>query len=282
MGGEKTTIMVLKVDLQCSSCYKKVKKILCKFPQIRDQVYDEKGNTVTITVVCCNPEKLRDKLCCKGCGVIKSIEIKDPPKPKPPEKPKEPEKPEPKKPKEPEKPKVVVIEKPKEPEKPKVVIIKEPEKPKTPEKPKEIEKPKPKEPEKPKEVPKPKPEPEKPKEVPKPKPEPVMPMPIQEYPQPPHGYCCGQCYGGQTGGPCYQGYGRPVPPPPEYCCGQCYEGQTGGPCYQGWGRPVPPPPCYDNYGPGPGPGPYGYGRGCCVSRCDQYFNDENANACSIM
>ncbi|XP_059307092.1 protein PYRICULARIA ORYZAE RESISTANCE 21-like isoform X1 [Lycium ferocissimum] len=80
MGGcktEKTTIMVLKlkVDLQCSSSYKKVKKILCKFPQIRDQVYDEKANTVTITVVCCNPEKIRDKLCCKGCGVFISIEI---------------------------------------------------------------------------------------------------------------------------------------------------------------------------------------------------------------
>ncbi|XP_060184542.1 protein PYRICULARIA ORYZAE RESISTANCE 21-like isoform X2 [Lycium barbarum] len=78
---EKTTIMVLKVDLQCSSCYKKVKKILCKFPQIRDQLYDEKANTVTITVVCCNPEKIRDKLYSKGCGVIKCIKIK---KPKPP------------------------------------------------------------------------------------------------------------------------------------------------------------------------------------------------------
>ncbi|XP_055815951.1 pollen-specific leucine-rich repeat extensin-like protein 2 isoform X2 [Solanum dulcamara] len=202
--------------------------------EIRDQIYDEKCNTVTITVVCCNPEKLRDKLCCKGCGVIKSIEIKDPPKPKPPEKPKQPEKP-----KEPEKPKA--------PEKPK-----EPEKPKAPEKPKEVEKHKPK-------------EPEKPKEPPKPKPVCPTPMPIQEYPQqPPHGYCCGQCYEGHTGGPCYQLYGRPVPPPP--CSGNY------GYCY----------------GPGPGCGcgcrcgPYGYRRGCCVSRCDQYFNDENATGCSIM
>ncbi|KAH0745020.1 hypothetical protein KY285_006677 [Solanum tuberosum] len=248
MAGGKTTIMVLKVDLQCSSCYKKVKNILCKFPQIRDQVYDEKANTVTITVVCCNPEKLRDKLCSKGCGVIKSIEIKDPPKLK-------------------------SLEKLKEHEKAK-------------------------------EVPKPKPD------TPPPTPELVMPMSIQEYPQPPHRYCCGECYEGQTGGPCYQGYGRPVPPPlghccgecyegqtggpcyqeygrpvpppPGHCCGQCYEGQTGGPCYQGYGRSVPPPPCYDNYGPGPRSGPYVYGRGCYVSRCDQYFNDENANGCSIM
>ncbi|GMP75832.1 hypothetical protein CsSME_00032784 [Camellia sinensis var. sinensis] len=30
------TTMVLKVDLQCSSCYKKIKKTLCKFPQIQD------------------------------------------------------------------------------------------------------------------------------------------------------------------------------------------------------------------------------------------------------
>ncbi|XP_027184865.1 protein PYRICULARIA ORYZAE RESISTANCE 21-like [Coffea eugenioides] len=93
---EKVTTMRLKVDLQCPCCYKKVKKILCKFPQIRDQIYDEKQNLVTITVVCCSPEKIRDKLCCKGGKVIKSIEIVEPPKPKPPpEKPKEPEKPKP-------------------------------------------------------------------------------------------------------------------------------------------------------------------------------------------
>ncbi|GKV15246.1 hypothetical protein SLEP1_g26044 [Rubroshorea leprosula] len=41
-------------------------------------------------VVSCSPEKIRDKLCCKACGCIKSIEIieppKDPPPPPPPEK----------------------------------------------------------------------------------------------------------------------------------------------------------------------------------------------------
>ncbi|CDO99450.1 unnamed protein product [Coffea canephora] len=103
---EKVTVMRLNVDLQCPSCYKKVKKILCKFPQIRDQVYDEKQNLVTITVVCCSPEKIRDKLCCKGGKVIKSIEIvKPPPPPKP--KPKAEPKPDEKAPeKPPEKPKV--------------------------------------------------------------------------------------------------------------------------------------------------------------------------------
>ncbi|XP_004293395.1 PREDICTED: uncharacterized protein LOC101299556 [Fragaria vesca subsp. vesca] len=75
------TIMVLKVDLQCEKCYKKVKKVLCKFPQIRDQTYEEKNNQVIIKVVCCSPEKIRDKLCCKGGGAIKSIDIKEP-KPK--------------------------------------------------------------------------------------------------------------------------------------------------------------------------------------------------------
>ncbi|TKY53922.1 proline-rich protein 2 [Spatholobus suberectus] len=86
--------MSLKVDLQCPKCYKKVEKLLCKFPressiiEIRDQVYDEKNNIVTITVVCCVTLRSSDKLCCKGCGAIKSIAIVEPPKPKPPKKPK--------------------------------------------------------------------------------------------------------------------------------------------------------------------------------------------------
>ncbi|XP_057765081.1 protein PYRICULARIA ORYZAE RESISTANCE 21-like [Salvia miltiorrhiza] len=117
---EKVTIMVLKVDLQCPCCYKKIKKILCKFPQIRDQIYNEKANKVTITVVCCDPEKIRDKLCCKGAKVIKSIEIVDPPEPEKPKPPPEKPKPPPEKPKPPpEKPKPPP-EKPKPPpEKPK-------------------------------------------------------------------------------------------------------------------------------------------------------------------
>ncbi|CAI9760231.1 unnamed protein product [Fraxinus pennsylvanica] len=96
--GEKVTVMVLKVDLQCPSCYKKIKKILCNIPQIRGQIYDDKQNTVTINVVCCSPEKIRDKLCCKGGKVIQSIEIKGPKKCKE-QKPEE-EKPKEEKPKE--------------------------------------------------------------------------------------------------------------------------------------------------------------------------------------
>ncbi|XP_024167301.1 heavy metal-associated isoprenylated plant protein 6-like isoform X2 [Rosa chinensis] len=82
--GEKKVTMILKVDLQCEKCYRKVKKVLCKFPEIRDQTYDEKNNLVIIKVVCCSPEKIRDKLCCKGGDAIKSIDIKEPEKLKPP------------------------------------------------------------------------------------------------------------------------------------------------------------------------------------------------------
>ncbi|CAI9769285.1 unnamed protein product [Fraxinus pennsylvanica] len=62
--------------------------------EIRDRVFDDKANTVTVTVICCFPEKIRDKLCSKGGKFIKSIEIKEPPmlKPEEPGKPKEPEK----------------------------------------------------------------------------------------------------------------------------------------------------------------------------------------------
>ncbi|TYJ34721.1 hypothetical protein E1A91_A05G188900v1 [Gossypium mustelinum] len=76
----KVTIMVLTVDLRCRRCDLKVEKLLRKFPQIRDQTFDEKANTVTISVVCCNPEKVRDKLRYKGGFSIESIEIKPPPK----------------------------------------------------------------------------------------------------------------------------------------------------------------------------------------------------------
>ncbi|KAF8092740.1 hypothetical protein N665_0402s0028 [Sinapis alba] len=94
---EKVTIMKLTVDLACSKCKKKAKKALSKFPQIRDEVYDEKNNTIIIKVVCCDPEKLMKKLCYKGDGSIKSIVIHEPAKPTPAqtqssEKPKEPEK----------------------------------------------------------------------------------------------------------------------------------------------------------------------------------------------
>ncbi|KAI6704692.1 hypothetical protein NL676_007654 [Syzygium grande] len=83
---EKVTKMLIKVDLQCSRCYKKIKKILCKYlREIRDQIYDEKKNTVLITVVCCSPERIRQKIICEGGETVQSVEIlpdKDTKKPK--------------------------------------------------------------------------------------------------------------------------------------------------------------------------------------------------------
>ncbi|GMN69719.1 hypothetical protein TIFTF001_038762 [Ficus carica] len=73
--------MVLEVDLQCDRCYRKIKCILCLFDEVKDQVYDDKKNTVTITVISCDPERLKRRLLCKGKGVIKSIIIKLPDKP---------------------------------------------------------------------------------------------------------------------------------------------------------------------------------------------------------
>ncbi|KAG2688632.1 hypothetical protein I3760_09G105600 [Carya illinoinensis] len=243
MGEKVTTIMLLEVDLQCHRCYKKVKRILCKIPQIQDQMYDEKKNLVMIKVVCCSPEKIKQKIICKGGDSIKRIEIKV--SPKPADKPKEPEKAK-EKPADPPKP----AEKPKEPEKPKdppkpAEKPKEPEKPKNPPKPAE----KPKEPEKPKEKPAdpPKPPAEKPKE---PAPAPNPPVVVPCYPVLPPGYpigtCCSSCYEGRGGGPCFNGHG-----------------------HEGYGRPV-----YDSYGGG-------YYRPTGHVPCD-YFNEENTSGCTIM
>ena len=49
--------------------------------EIRDQLFSVKQNLVTNKVVCCDPEKIRDKICCKSEGSIKTIEIVEPQKP---------------------------------------------------------------------------------------------------------------------------------------------------------------------------------------------------------
>eukprot|EP00258_Populus_trichocarpa_P043569 XP_024459588.1 protein PYRICULARIA ORYZAE RESISTANCE 21 isoform X7 [Populus trichocarpa] len=95
----KVTEMVIKVvDLGCEKCHKKIKRVLCAIPQIQNQIYDKKKNTVKITVVGCCPEKIKKKIYCKGGRTVKCVEIKPPPKEKPEPKPKpKPEKePEPK------------------------------------------------------------------------------------------------------------------------------------------------------------------------------------------
>ncbi|KAM0068665.1 putative heavy metal-associated domain superfamily [Helianthus debilis subsp. tardiflorus] len=110
MAPEKVTKMVVDVDLKCSDCYKKVKKVMSKIPEIRDQEYDVEKNKVKITVVCCSPERIRDKLCYKGGNSIQKVDIV-------PDKPKEPAAKPKSKPKEPEKPKD--DDKPKNDDKPK-------------------------------------------------------------------------------------------------------------------------------------------------------------------
>lgn len=194
-------------------------------------------------VVCCSPEKIRDKLCCKGGGSIKSIEIVEPPKPKPAE---------PEKKKEADKPKPAESEKKKEPEKKKEGGDK-PKPAKEPEKPKSAEPEKKKEADKPKDAEKPKPKPDSDKPIEK-----LVSHPVPMIPQmpPPVAVPVGMCFAP----PCYEG--RPMVP---------YPNQYGGPvlCYDGYyARPV-----YDSYGGG---GP------CYANRCDQYLSEENAAGCAIM
>ncbi|XP_010057799.2 protein PYRICULARIA ORYZAE RESISTANCE 21 [Eucalyptus grandis] len=85
---EQVTEMVIKVDLQCCRCSKKIKKILCEIPQVKDLIFDEKQNKVKIKVVGCDPEKVRQKICCKGRAFILGIDIipPEPPKKKEPKK----------------------------------------------------------------------------------------------------------------------------------------------------------------------------------------------------
>ncbi|KAL9455226.1 hypothetical protein AB3S75_010607 [Citrus x aurantiifolia] len=232
MGEKKVTIMVLKVNLQCSKCYKKVKKVLCKFPQIQEQFFDEKTNTVTIKVVCCSPEKIRDKLCCKGDGSIKTIEILEPKPPPPPPKPKPKPSPPPPAP--------------------------APEPKPSPPPPKPSPSPPPPAP-----APQPKPSPAPP---PPPAPAPA-PEPVPCYP--PVRTCCRECYEGRGGGPCYSPVraccrecsegrgGGPCYSPVRACCRECSEGRGGGPCY------LPVRACCTECSEGRGGGPcyqLGYGR----------------------
>ncbi|XP_047338299.1 skin secretory protein xP2-like [Impatiens glandulifera] len=290
---DKVTTMVLKVDLQCPCCYKKIKKILCKFPQVRDRAFDEKQNTVTITVVCCNPERLRDKLCCKGRKVIKSIEIIDPPKLKPAPAPAPAPTPTPvpvsvpkptpvptpvpvSVPKPAPVPVPVPVSKPAPTPAPVVVPVPVPKPTPTPA-PIPVSVPKPTPAPVPVTVPKPAPAPVPvPKPVPVPAPVPVVPAPKPQVPEPipnpiqgPFGYpCCLDCYEGRPGGPCYQGYGRRT------CCDECYGGNSGGPCYEGDNYSWRPVSTCDNYG-------YYGRRNYQVSPCN-YFNEENTEGCAIM
>ncbi|KAI6704683.1 hypothetical protein NL676_007645 [Syzygium grande] len=80
---EKVVKMEIKVDLQCRRCCKKIKKILCEIPQVKEEIFDKKQNKVTITVADGSAENIRQKILCKGRCFVQGVEILPEPKPKP-------------------------------------------------------------------------------------------------------------------------------------------------------------------------------------------------------
>ncbi|XP_065033454.1 uncharacterized protein LOC135665718 [Musa acuminata AAA Group] len=78
--------VIIKVDLQCCTCSRKIKKALCelqKWFNIQSIVFDEKKNTVTVSGPF-NPDCFIKELLCLACKVIKGVHIKEPAKPPPP------------------------------------------------------------------------------------------------------------------------------------------------------------------------------------------------------
>lgn len=74
---EKMSTLILKVDLDCCSCYKKIRKILCKLQDregIRTISYDDGSKTIAVAGPF-DPHRLSCKIRCKGGKVIKGIEI---------------------------------------------------------------------------------------------------------------------------------------------------------------------------------------------------------------
>ncbi|CAD6255762.1 unnamed protein product [Miscanthus lutarioriparius] len=72
--------MVVKVDLECERCNKKIRRVLHK---IKDKMninaisFDEKRNLVTISGPF-DAEKVRRKLCCEAGRIIKGMDVKAP------------------------------------------------------------------------------------------------------------------------------------------------------------------------------------------------------------
>jgi hypothetical protein len=211
---------------------------------------------VMITVVYCCPESIKQKIISKGGGAIKSIEIKEPEKPKraKPEKPDaKPDKPKPTEPK----PKPDDKKKPVVPVYPSGFSKPRPDCPPWP--------PAPVRPHFPSGSPAP---PHFPSGSPAPPHFPPWPLASDEpFVFPIVGY--GRIWQG------YEGPGRsttpgPTPwiPTPAYSI-RTFGGCSEGPCYEGNGRPV-----YDSYGGG-------YGSGSYVSRGD-YYSEENPTGCTVM
>ncbi|KAG5242411.1 hypothetical protein OIU78_003806 [Salix suchowensis] len=261
MAEKKVTTMVIKVDLECEKCHRKIKKVLCRIPQIQNQMYDKKAGTVTITVFCCSPEKVREKIICKGGEAVKSIEIKVPEKPKPPAPPAKTPEPAktpapPAKAPEPAKTPAPPAKAP-EPAKTPAPPAKAPEPAKNPDPPAKAPEPA-KTPAPPAKAPEPAKTPAPPAKAPEPAKTPAPPAPAHHPPAPVHPRtCCAECYQGMGGGPCYHGHGMPGPP-----------------SYEPYGRPV-----YDSWGGGGGCGCQRGGYYVC--RCE-YVGEDNPSSCTIM
>ncbi|KAL5659383.1 hypothetical protein ACJX0J_032546, partial [Zea mays] len=70
--------IVLKVDLECERCYRKIRKVLCKIQDkmnIKTISFDEKSNAVTISGPF-DADTVCNKLCCKAGRVIKAMDVK--------------------------------------------------------------------------------------------------------------------------------------------------------------------------------------------------------------
>lgn len=78
MISSQISTIVLKVDLECERCYKKMRRVLCKIQDkmnIKTISFDEKSNAVTISGPF-DAEKVCNKLCCEAGRVIKEMDIK--------------------------------------------------------------------------------------------------------------------------------------------------------------------------------------------------------------
>ncbi|KAF9612030.1 hypothetical protein IFM89_037488 [Coptis chinensis] len=181
---EKISTLVLKVDLNCTKCYNKMRKTLCQYHyEIYSQTIDKKHGTITITGHF-DPQTFSKKLNSNGGKVIKGIEIKQNAK-------KEEEKPKPK-------------QADAKPDKPKQADAKsdKPQEIKAAEKPKKAEEAKSDPPKQAAPAAKPS-EPGPPMKL-------VEPGPVLAYPPwvQPYGAYSVPCYEGYVGGPVYDGYGH--------------------------------------------------------------------------
>ncbi|WOK99690.1 hypothetical protein Cni_G08402 [Canna indica] len=235
--------VIIKVDLDCCCCTKKIKKSLCKLEKrfnIQSIVYDTKSNTVAVSGPF-NPDCFIKKICCLACKVIKDIHVKKPDPPPPPPPAPEP-KPEPAPP-------------PPEPAPP----APEPPPP-APEPPPPA--PEPPAPPAPEPAPPPPPAPEPPPPAPQeppPPPEVVWKLPVWPFPAPVWPVCCHQpC-------PCYE--------PRHGCCRCCSCGRV---------SEAAPPPVEVPPPPAPAPVYYG-GRPCYEAEgCYKIVYEDEPSGCKIM